>query len=77
MRWRSPAVNCSPDQLLHPSIAFIFERLQTYQKGVGFADQVAALTEGLLRAYGDLAGQFERATHSIAANIATASPRGR
>ena len=51
-------------------MSFAFEKLLVYQKSVDFADQVAALTQGLPRGCGFLADQLNRASLSIAANIA-------
>lgn len=35
-------------------MAFMFEKLDVYQKAVDFADEIAALTEGFPRGYGSL-----------------------
>jgi four helix bundle protein len=51
-------------------MAFMFEKLQVYQKAVDFTDQIAALTEGFPRGYGLLADQLNRAALSIATNLA-------
>ena len=56
-------------------MAFAFEKLKVYQKAVDFADEVAALTEGFPRGYGFLADQLNRASLSIAANIAEGNGR--
>ena len=56
-------------------MAFLFEKLQVYQKSVDFADHVAALTETFPRGYGFLADQLNRASLSIAANIAEGNGR--
>jgi len=56
-------------------MAFAFEKLHVYQKSVDFADQVASLTENFPRAYGFLAGQLNRASLSIAANLAEGNGR--
>jgi len=42
-------------------MAFMFEKLQVYQKAVDLADRVAALTESFPRGYGFLADQLNRA----------------
>jgi four helix bundle protein len=56
-------------------MTFAFEKLQVYQKAVDFADQIASLTEHFPRGYGFLAGQLNRASLSIAANIAEGNGR--
>jgi len=56
-------------------MAFMFEKLEVYQKAVDFADRIAALTEGFPRGYGFLADQLNRATLSIATNIAEGNGR--
>lgn len=56
-------------------MAFAFEKLNVYQKAVDFADQVASLTEDFPRGYGFLADQLNRASLSIAANIAEGNGR--
>jgi hypothetical protein len=42
-------------------MAFLFEKLEVYQKAVDFADQIAAMTEGFPRGYGFLVDQLNRA----------------
>jgi len=54
---------------------FMFEKLDVYQKAVDFADEVAALTEGLPRGYGFLVDQLNRAALSIATNLAEGNGR--
>ena len=56
-------------------MAFAFERLLVYQKPVHFADRIAALTESFPRGYSFLADQLNRASVSIAANIAEGNGR--
>jgi len=56
-------------------MAFAFEKLQVYQKSVDFADHIAALTESFPRGYGFLADQLNRASLSIAANLAEGNGR--
>ena len=56
-------------------MAFAFEKLIVYQKSVDFADQVASSTEHFPRGYGFLADQWNRASLSIAANIAEGNGR--
>ncbi|HRX86859.1 MAG TPA: four helix bundle protein, partial [Phycisphaerae bacterium] len=57
----------SPAQFVSrgPSMAFMFEKLDVYQKSVDFVDDVAALIEGFLRGYGFLVNQLNRAALSI------------
>lgn len=56
-------------------MAFMFEKLEVYQKAVDLADEVAALTEGFSRGYGFLADQLNRAVLSIATNLAEGNGR--
>jgi four helix bundle protein len=56
-------------------MAFMFEKLEVYQKAVDFADEVAALTEGFPRGYGFLVDQLNRAALSIATNLAEGNGR--
>ena len=56
-------------------MTFAFENLIVYQKAVDFADKVSALTEQFPRGYGFLADQLNRASLSIAANIAEGNGR--
>jgi four helix bundle protein len=56
-------------------MAFMFERLEVYQKAVDFADQIAALTESFPRGYGFIVDQLNRAALSIAANLAEGNGR--
>ena len=77
----SPAVYCSPAQLLtcsssiflfipEQSMPFMFENLQVYQKAVDFADKIAGSTETFPRGYYFLVDQLNRAALSIATNLA-------
>jgi four helix bundle protein len=56
-------------------MAFAFEKLLIYQKSVDFADQICARTEQFPRGYGFLVDQLNRASVSIAANIAEGNGR--
>ncbi len=56
-------------------MAFVFEKLIVYQRAVDFADRIAALTEDFARGYRFLADQLNRASLSIAANIAEGNGR--
>ncbi len=56
-------------------MAFMFEKLDVYQKAVDLADQVAVLTERFPRGYGYLANQLNRAALSVAANLAEGNGR--
>jgi four helix bundle protein len=56
-------------------MAFAFEKLIVYQKGVDFADQITCLTERFPRYFCFLADQLNRASLSIAANIAEGNRR--
>lgn len=54
---------------------FAFEKLIVYQKAVDFADTISKLTEQFPRGYSYLASQLNRASLSIAANIAEGNGR--
>ena len=54
---------------------FAFEKLLVYQKAVDFADRALAITEQFPRGYGFLGDQLNRASVSIAANIAEGNGR--
>jgi four helix bundle protein len=56
-------------------MAFAFEKLLVYQKAIDFADRIASLAEHFPRGYGFLADQLNRASLSIAANIAEGNGR--
>jgi four helix bundle protein len=56
-------------------MAFMFEKLEVYQKAVAFADQVAELTQAFPRGFGFLADQLNRAALSIATNLAEGNGR--
>ncbi|MFO1044034.1 MAG: four helix bundle protein [Planctomycetaceae bacterium] len=56
-------------------MAFMFEKLEVYQKAVNLADQVVTLTESFPRGYGFLADQVNRAALSIATNLAEGNGR--
>jgi len=56
-------------------MAFMFEKLEVYQKAVAFADQIAALTQDYPRGFGFLADQLNRAALSIATNLAEGNGR--
>jgi four helix bundle protein len=56
-------------------VAFAFEKLLVYQKAVDFADEVCRRTESFPRGYGFLVDQLNRASLSIAANIAEGNGR--
>ena len=56
-------------------MAFAFEKLHVYQKSVDFADAVCSATEEFPRGYGFLVDQLNRASLSIAANIAEGNGR--
>jgi four helix bundle protein len=56
-------------------MAFLFEKLEVYQAAVDFADAIAALTEGFPRGCRYLADQLNRASLSIATNLAEGDGR--
>ncbi len=54
---------------------FAFGKLHVYQKAVDFTDMICGLTERFPRGYGFLVDQLNRASLSIAANIAEGNGR--
>ena len=54
---------------------FMFENLEVYQKAVDFTDRAVGLTEQFPRGYGFLADQLNRASLSIATNLAEGNGR--
>ena len=56
-------------------MAFMFENLDVYQKTIDFIDQVTNLTRGFPRGYYFLTDQLNRASLSIATNIAEGNGR--
>ncbi len=56
-------------------MAFMFEKLKVYQKSLDLADAVLVLTEKPRRGLGFLANQANRASVSIAANLAEGNAR--
>jgi four helix bundle protein len=56
-------------------MAFMFKKLEVYQKAVSLADSIAALTQSFTRGYGFLADQLNRAALSVATNIAEGNGR--
>ncbi len=56
-------------------MAFLFEKLKVYQKSVDFADSVISSTENFPKGYYFLRDQLNRASTSIAANIAEGNGR--
>ena len=56
-------------------MAFTFEKRIVYQKAISYADHICAITENFPRGYGFLSDQLNRASVSIAANIAEGNGR--
>lgn len=56
-------------------MAFMFEKLEVYQKAIDLAEQITDLTEQFPRGYYFLIDQLNRAALSIAANIAEGNGR--
>lgn len=56
-------------------MAFMFEKLEVYQKAVDFADRVCGCTEQFPRGYGFLVDQLNRAALSVATNLAEGNGR--
>ena len=54
---------------------FMFENLAVYQKAVDLADRVTELTKGFSRGYYFLSDQLNRASLSVAANLAEGNGR--
>jgi four helix bundle protein len=54
---------------------FMFEKLEVYQKAVDFTDRVTALAEKFARGYAFLADQLNRASLSVATNLAEGNGR--
>jgi four helix bundle protein len=57
------------------TMAFMFEKLEVYQKAVSLADTVAELIQEFPRGFGFLADQLNRAALSIATNLAEGNGR--
>ncbi len=57
-------------------MAFLFEKLDAYRRAMDFADQVSTLTARFTRPSWYLADQLNRASLSIALNIAEGNGRG-
>ncbi len=51
-------------------MSFMFENLEVYQKAVNLADKITSLTEDFPRGYYFLRDQLNRASLSVATNIA-------
>lgn len=56
-------------------MSFLFENLSVYQKAIGFAEDVFALTNGFPYKHKALSEQLKRASISIAANLAEGNGR--
>jgi len=56
-------------------MAFAFEKLNVYQKAVDFADRICGVTSNFPKSYYFLRDQLNRASLSIAANIAEGNGR--
>ena len=56
-------------------MAFIFEKLEVYQRALDFADAITSLTQSFPRGYGFLVDQLNRAALSIATNLAEGNGR--
>ncbi len=57
-------------------MAFLFEKLDVYRRALDFADQVSTMTARFTRPSWYLADQLNRASLSIALNIAEGNGRG-
>ena len=56
-------------------MAFMFEKLEVYQKAANLADHVACITETFPRGYYFLVDQLNRAALSVATNLAEGNGR--
>ena len=56
-------------------MSFMFEKLEVYQKAVTFTERAISITHDFPRGYGFLSNQFNRASLSIATNLAEANGR--
>lgn len=56
-------------------MAFMFEKLEVYQKSVDFSDPIAEMTEQFPRGYYFLVDQLNRAALSISTNLAEGNGR--
>ena len=56
-------------------MAFMFEKLEVYQKAVDFAEQTSNLTDSFPKGYYYLVDQLNRASLSVAANLAEGNGR--
>ncbi len=56
-------------------MAFMFEKLEVYQKSVDFAEHVSNLTDTFPKGYYYLVDQLNRASLSVAANLAEGNGR--
>lgn len=54
---------------------FLFEKLEVYQKALSFAERISTLTASFPRGYWYLADQLNRASLSVALNIAEGNGR--
>ncbi len=51
-------------------MAFLFEKLDVYQKAMNFAERIHLLAESFPKGHSHIAGQLNRTSLSISANIA-------
>lgn len=56
-------------------MAFMFENLEVYQKALDLSEQVFTLTESFPRGYAFLSDQLNRASLSVATNLAEGNGR--
>ena len=60
---------------LHAPMSFLFEKLEVYQRGLGFAERIERLCDELAKGNYHLVNQLRRAALSISLNIAEGSGR--
>lgn len=56
-------------------MAFMFENLEVYQKALDLSEQIVTLTESFPRGYHFLSDQLNRASLSVATNLAVGNGR--
>jgi four helix bundle protein len=72
LRSTAQLFDCSEGKI---TMAFMFEKLEVYQKAVDFADRITKITEQFPRGYYFLTDQLNRAALSISTNIAEGNGR--
>jgi four helix bundle protein len=68
-------LTCHLLKFWNSGMAFLFENLAVYQKALDFSEQIVTLTETFPRGYYFLSDQLNRASVSIATNLAEGNGR--